>query len=127
MVVGVTLATIYMLRSGGSKGGVSLLAPAGLAEAVEKKIDDPEQRAAALEVIASMSQLVDEWDQYLRLSLGLYLQAVQKYDTGVTQVLEGVIGPMENKRSSVLRAQIELREQLRSTLPADEWNDVFGN
>jgi len=127
MVVGVTLATIYLLRTGGSKGGASLLAPAGLAEAVEKEIDDPEQRAAALEVIASMSQLVDEWDQNLRITLDLYLQAVQQYDTDVTQMLEEVIGPMENKRSSVLQSQIGLREKLRKLLPEDRWNDVFGN
>jgi len=125
MVVGVTLATIYMLRRG--KGGVSMLDPDGLIEALEDELENDQQRAAALEIAQSLKQVSDEWSNTLRATMDQYLQEVQQQDLGGTDLYERVFRTLEDKRRSTLTSYFELREQLRLLLPEDQWNDVLGD
>ena len=57
MVVGVTLATIALLRSRKKKGEPSFVDPGRLRHALEDAIEDPERRKLALDVVDVMKEI----------------------------------------------------------------------
>jgi hypothetical protein len=124
MVVGITLATIAILRS--RRRGASFVDPDTFRKAVEKRIKDPERRLLALELVDSLSELAEEYDSAVLLSLGQYVQAIREDDVGFYEILAEVIRPLERQRHATLLAGVELRTKLRDLMSEEEWTKVFG-
>jgi len=124
MVIGITLATIALLRSR-SGGGASFFDPDGLRAPVEKAIDDEERRTKALGVLDSMAELFADYDRSLRASVHRYLSLVGSFDSGPSEITESAIEPLEAKRAATLLGYADLRAQLLDIMTTDEWDAVF--
>lgn len=124
MVIGITLATIALLRSRAG-GGASFFDPDGLRAPVEKAIDDEERRTKALGVLDSMAELLANYDRSLRTSVHRYLSLVGSFDSGPSEITASVIVPLEAKRAVTLLGYADLRAQLLEVMSTDEWGAVF--
>ena len=124
MVVGVTIATITILLMGG-KSGPSFVNPESIRKSL-KRVKDPERRERAFEIVDSMQGIVEEYDEELRASFGLYLKMVGDYSVEPHEILESVFGPIEERRLSGMHALIRLRTQLQESVLEKEWTKIFG-
>ena len=118
MVVGITLATIayFMTRS----SSASFIDLDGLRKTLKKEVGDEGRRAAALELVDALNLIIDEYDRFLRTSLDRYLVLAQGFDTSASQVIDGSIRPVWEKRRTTLLSLIDLRSQLRELLTEKE-------
>ena len=125
MVVGVTLATIALLRNRGG-GSASFISPENLRKAIEKKVADPERAQRALSAVDAMVDLGQRYDDAVLEAMGDYLDLVADGGVGAEQIRVEALDPLEDTRRSILMAFVDLREQLRDAMTEKEWVKVLG-
>ncbi len=116
MVVGITITTITILRRSGKKGKeATFIDPDSFRETLEGTIEGAARRESALVIVDSMKQLVEEYDDFLRESLDLYLTRIPDFDETPAGILEQL------ERLRFAERLLYQQERLRKNLRPQRW------
>ena len=114
MVVGITIATITVLLLGDKKGkGPTFIDPDSFRDVLPEAIQNPARLESAITIVDSMKRLVEEYDDFLRTSINMYLKRIPDFRETAPAIFAEVIRPVEQKRRATLLAYVGMRDELR--------------
>ena len=113
-----------IIRFGGSKEKTSFLDPVGLRKKIEK-LPEGSTRSSAIALVNRLDMLAKEHNDATDSTIEAYIADVERYST-TTDQLVGDFKPLDQTRSKVYRALIEVRKAFIDTLSPEKWDKVFG-
>jgi hypothetical protein len=116
------LSRIFSTREGETRA--SFLDPATLHKQLDTQLPEGEVRERAIGIAGDLRSLSERYDAAAKEALDAYVAESLDWDSSADELIQR-LEPSDQSRARTLQEVVGLRQSLRETLSAEQWEKVF--